>query len=328
MIISRTPFRISFFGGGSDHPEWYKHHNGKVLSTTFDKYCYLNVRKLSPFFDYKYRISYSELEIKNKREDIKHPAVREILNEYNINDGLEIHYNSDLPARSGIGSSSAFIVGLLNCIKAVEGGHSQKLQLGKEAIKIEREVLNEVVGCQDQVAAACGGLNIIEFKKNDEIIVKPVSISAGRKRELNDHLLLFFSGKTRISSSIEKQKISKMSKNSDILAAMQEYVDEALECLTGQDDIRDFGKLLNANWELKKKLTEEVSSSWIDDIYDTAIRNGAIGGKILGAGGGGFILFFAEPKNHNRVIHSLSQLKHVPIKLENTGSKIIYAGRI
>ena len=327
MIISRTPFRISFFGGGTDYPDWYQEHGGAVLSTTFDKYSYISCRELPPFFDHKHRIAYSKLEYVNEVKQIEHPAIRGIFNELAISKGMEIHCDADLPARSGLGSSSSFVVGMLQALKAQEGEYVSKDWLAKEAIRMEQTVLGECVGSQDQIAAAYGGFNFIEFKPGGDFVVNPLDISKERLEELNSHLLLFFTGFSRIASDIAKSKVANFINRKDELMAIRAQVDQAIDILVSPRDITEFGKLLDKAWQLKRNLSEKVSSGQIDGIYKKAQENGALGGKILGAGGGGFMLLFATPDKHARIIESLKELIHVPFQFENSGTQIIYDKR-
>jgi len=327
MIISRTPFRISFFGGGTDYPEWYREHGGAVLSTTFDKYSYISCRELPPFFDHKHRIAYSKLEYVNEAKEIEHPAIRGIFNELNITKGMEIHCDADLPARSGLGSSSSFVVGMLQALKAQEGEYVSKDWLAKEAIRMEQSVLGECVGSQDQIAAAYGGFNFIEFKSGGDFVVNPLDVSKERLEELNSHLLLFFTGFSRIASDIAKSKVANIINRQKELMAMRTQVDEAMDILVSQGDIAEFGNLLDKAWQLKRNLSEKVTSTQIDEIYLRAKDNGALGGKILGAGGGGFMLIFAAPEKHANIIDALSELIHVPFEFEKTGTQIIYDKR-
>ncbi len=324
MIISRTPFRISFFGGGTDYPLWFRQYGGAVLSTSFDKYCYITCRELPPFFEHKYRIAYSKVENVSEIRDIEHPAVRAILKEIAFSKGLEIHCDADLPARSGLGSSSSFVVGMLHSLVALKGSRVTKEWLAQEAIRIEQEVLKEHVGSQDQVAAAFGGFNLIRFQKNGQMNIEPVILSQDRKNEFNDHLMLFFTGFSRIASEIAKSKMANMGKKTDELHCMRKMVDEALDILSSNTDIRSIGELLNTAWERKRSLSDQVSNSQIDNLYSRAISAGAIGGKLLGAGGGGFMLLFVEPQNQEGVRHALSELIHVPFRFESSGSQVIY----
>lgn len=324
MIISRTPFRISFFGGGTDYPTWYREHGGAVLSTTFDKYCYVTCRELPPFFDHKYRIAYSVVENAKDVCDIKHPAVRGVLQELRFEHGLEIHADADLPARSGLGSSSSFIVGLLNCLYALKGQRRSRHFLAHEAIRIEQEVINENVGSQDQTAAAYGGFNVIHFQQDGEVKVEPVVLPSNRKQVLNSHLMLIFTGFSRTASDIAKYQIANQDKKVDELRRMRNMVDEALDILSSGRDIRLFGELLHAAWVCKQTLSDKVSNIEIDGIYELARNAGAIGGKLLGAGGGGFMLLFVEPEKQSQVRTALQGFVHVPIQFDSTGSQIIY----
>jgi len=327
MIISRTPFRISFFGGGTDFSAWYEENSGAVLSTTIDKYCYISCRKLPPFFEYKHRIVYSKQEMVNEIDDIIHPAVRETFRFMNIQTGLEIHHDGDLPARSGLGSSSSFTVGLLQALYALKGEVVTKKRLALESIHIEQEMIKEHVGSQDQVAAAFGGFNKITFNGNHNIDVVPITISDKKLQNLQSHLMLFFTGFQRSASEIEEKKIKQIKNKRVNLDLMQNMVDEAIRILNKEGDISSFGKLLHENWKLKKTLSGDVSTDIIDDIYDTAMNTGAIGGKILGAGRGGFMLFFVKPEDQDRLRISLSDLLYVPFRLDTTGSQIIFYSR-
>jgi D-glycero-alpha-D-manno-heptose-7-phosphate kinase len=324
MIITRTPFRISFFGGGSDFPAWYNHSGGSVLSTTIDKYCYINCRHLPPFFSYKHRIVYSKYEHVNDIDEIIHPAVRETFRFMNVTRGLELHHDGDLPARAGLGSSSAFTVGLLHALYGLSGKIISKKRLSLEAIHIEQNMIKESVGSQDQVAAAFGGFNKITFQGDQRIEVTPLTISKERLDLLQDHLMLFFTGTTRFATDIEKEKIDNLSRKKDILNGLSNLTGCAIDVLNDDGDLLDFGRLLHEGWALKKTLSDQVSNALIDDIYETAIRNGALGGKILGAGGGGFILFFVRIDQRERLKAALSHLLHIPFRFEYLGSQIIY----
>ncbi|MDA9766840.1 kinase [Candidatus Thioglobus sp.] len=324
MIITKTPYRISFFGGGTDHPAWFKENGGKVLATTFDKYCYISVRPLPPFFEHKYRIVYSQIESIDDIKDIEHPAVKEVLKYYNCVDGLEIHHDGDLPARSGLGSSSSFTVGMLNAMNALKGIYSSPNELSSTAIHIEQNLIKECVGSQDQISAAYGGFNEIEFYKDGTFSVEPKIISQDRSQNLNDHLMLFFTGISRFSSEIAKSQILNMNKCRLQMHELRDMVDEASSILGNPNTpLEEFGKLLNKAWENKRSLSDRVSNTQIDELYSAAIKAGALGGKILGAGGGGFILFFAKPENQDRVKAALDNLTFVPFKFENTGSKVV-----
>jgi D-glycero-alpha-D-manno-heptose-7-phosphate kinase len=325
MIISKTPFRISFFGGGTDYPDWYLENGGSVLSTTIDKYCYISARYLPPFFDHKFRISYSQIENVNKINDIQHPAVKAILNDLKFDSGLEIHVDADLPARSGIGSSSSFIVGLLNSLYALRGKRVSKRFLAEESIRYEQEVLCENVGSQDQTAAAYGGFNLIEFEKvTGKISIEPIVVKKNRVNELNDHLMLFFTGFSRIASEIAKEQVENIKKNQLELLKISKMADRAQKILENNEDISKFGKLLHESWMIKRSLSSKLTNSSIDEMYSLALDSGALGGKLLGAGGGGFMLLFVAPSKQDAVKNALSNHIYVPFEFENNGSQIIY----
>ena len=324
MIISRTPFRISFFGGGTDYPVWYRENGGAVLGTTFDKYCYISGRCLPPFFEHKYRIAYSLIEHVQDISEIRHPAVRETLHYMKITDGMEIHHDGDLPARTGLGSSSSFTVGLLHTLYALKGVMPSKMQLAKEAINIEQNLLKENVGCQDQVMAAFGGFNRVSFGCDGEIDVRRVTIQPERLELLQNHLLLVFTGFSRMASDIAAVQIQQTPNKKRELTAMHQMVDEALKILNSNCDITEFGKLLHENWQLKRSLTNKISTPQTDSLYEAAMKAGATGGKILGAGGGGFMLFFVKPELQPKVKAALDGLLSVPFRFENSGSQIIF----
>jgi len=324
MIISRTPFRISFFGGGTDYPIWYRENQGAVLSTTIDKYCYITVRYLPPFFPHKYRIIYSKIETVKNIEEILHPAVRETLKFLDVDKGIEIHHDGDLPAKTGMGSSSAFTVGLLNSIYALRGIMVPKDQLAKEAIHIERDILQENVGSQDQIATSYGGFNKINFNGNDKFRIEPIIITKDRISQLENHLMLYFTGFSRIASKVAQAQIKNTPQKKRELTLMYQMVDEAISILTENKNILEFGKLLNETWELKRSISNKISNPIVDNIYETALRAGAIGGKLLGAGGGGFMIFFVPPKKQPKVREALKSLLEVPFNFESEGSQIIY----
>lgn len=324
MIISRTPFRISFFGGGTDYPAWYRKNGGTVLATTINKYCYLNARYLPPFFGYKYRIAYSLVENCKNVNQIIHPSVREVIRFLKIRQGLEIHHDGDLPARSGLGSSSAFTVGLLHALYALQGHMPNKRKLAKESIYLEQEVLKETVGSQDQVLASYGGFNLINFHKDGGITLKPITISSRRIENLQDHLMLFYTGIARTASDIAKSYINNIEKQKEQLKLIQKQVTKAFTLLNSKQDIKHFGELLNESWQIKRSLSTTVSNPVIDELYKRALSCGALGGKLLGAGGGGFILLFVPPVNQTRVKEEFNKLIHVPFKFEHEGSQIIF----
>ena len=324
MIISKTPFRISFFGGGTDYPEWYHENGGSVLATTIDKYCYISCRHLPPFFEHKHRIVYSKIESVKTTEEIQHPVVRAVLSNLSITDGLEIHHDADLPARSGLGSSSSFTVGLINVLNALKGLQISKQDLAKQATYIEQEVLKETVGSQDQVLAAFGGFNRIDFHPDDSFNISPVIINKDLVEQLQSHMLLFFTGLSRFSSDIARDKVSNFTNRFQELTQIKEMVDEGMSILQNPSTpIMDLGKLMHESWKLKRSLSKKVSTPQIDEIYETGIKAGAIGGKVLGAGGGGFILFFAKPENHSKIRERLKNLVHVAFHFDDVGSKIV-----
>ena len=324
MIITKTPYRISFFGGGTDHPAWFKENGGKVLATTFDKYCYISVRHLPPFFDHKFRVVYSAIESVKTIDQIKHPSVRETLNYFKMNKGLEIHHDGDLPARSGLGSSSSFTVGLTNALNALKGIQSSKLDLASTAIHIEQNLINECVGSQDQISTAYGGMNEIVFNQDNSFSVHGMIFNQDRKESLNDHLMLFYSGISRFSSEISKNQISNMKNCTSQMHDLSSMVDEGISILENPNiSLDEFGKLLHESWKTKKSLSNKISNSFINDTYESARSAGALGGKVLGAGGGGFVLFFVKPEYQEAVKLKLKKLVHVPFKFENTGSNVV-----
>lgn len=323
MIISRTPHRISFFGGGTDYPEYYLEHGGKTLGVAINKYSYLNIRKLPPFFDYKHRIVYSKQENVNSLEEIVHPSVRETLKHLKISYGLSIHHDGDIPARSGMGSSSAFTVGLLNSINALNGTMTSKYDLTKEAIYIEQNMIKENVGSQDQAFAAYGGLNTIEFLQNGQINVSPIIMSKQRLITFQDNIMLFFSGLSRTASEVVAEQKKNTLHNIPNLNKMKTLVDDAYTILSSQRDLREFGELLNYTWELKKSLSSQITNSEIDGMYKKAIKAGAIGGKLLGAGGGGFMAFYVEKEKQESVRRALKGYLHIPFDFDFEGSKIV-----
>lgn len=324
MIITRTPFRISFFGGGTDYPEWFREHGGAVLATTINKYCYITCRRLPPFFEHKHRVVYSRIENVKLNDEIQHPAVRAVLNWAKVTDGVEIHHDGDLPARSGLGSSSSFTVGLLHALQGLNGQMAFKDGLARDAIHVEQNVIGENVGSQDQVSAAFGGFNRIEFYRNDSFDVCPVVLPGHRREELRDHLMLCFTGFSRIASEVAKSKIENLKSREKELKLMRAMVDEALSILqNANESIDSFGRLLDTTWQYKRSLSDRVSTPEIDNIYQAAMDAGAIGGKILGAGGGGFLLLFAKPERHAAIRDRLSKLIHVPFDFEDSGSRVV-----
>ena len=324
MVITKTPFRISFFGGGSDYPVWYDNNGGgAVLSTSINKYCYLTCRHLPPFFEHKHRIVWSKTELVKDIEEIQHPSVRETLKFLNIQKGVEIHHEADLPARSGLGSSSSFTVGLLHALYALSGKMVSKRQLALDAIHVEQERLKENVGSQDQVAAAFGGFNKIEFGGHNKITIHPIFLDAEKLNSFQNHLMLFFTGLARNSSEVAAEQILNTPKKTAEIKRMLEMVEEAVTILE-KGSFDDFGALLHENWQIKRGLTPQITTPFIDEIYEAGREAGAIGGKLLGAGGGGFILFFVKPEMRSKVREKLKKLLYVPFKFEKFGSHIIH----
>ena len=363
MIITKTPFRMSFFGGGTDMEEYFKENGGAVLSTTFDKYCYVNVRHLPRFFDYSTELSYSKTERVTDINDIQHPAIRNAMKMLDMHE-LRLTYEADLPARSGLGTSSSFAVGMLNAFYALKGKYVDKKKLADEAIYLERNLCQEAGGWQDQIAASFGGFNRINFNA-DGYEVHPVIISPERKRQLNQNLLMFFTGFTRFSSDVQKansisgaeDKKARLKKMHELvdeaeavltdefnadgyevrpiiinperkkLKQMYELVNEAEQVLVNKDrDLDDFGRLLDTTWRLKKGIGSAVSTGSIDELYEKGMKAGALGGKLLGAGGGGFLVFYVQPEKQEAVKAAMKDLMYIPFKFEDGGTQVIYYG--
>ena len=323
MIITKTPFRMSFFGGGTDMPAFFNEHGGAVISTTFDKYCYVNVRHLPPFMPYMSELVHSKIERVNDINEIVHPLIREAMRMHDIHE-IRLTYEGDLPARTGLGTSSTFAVGMINAFCALKGKYMSKRMLSEEAIRLERDILKEHGGWQDQIAAAYGGFNRIDFKDNN-YTVRPIIISPERKQQLDGNLLLFYTGIQRFSSQIQANTFADPKAKIAQLKDMLALVDESEKILTDkQSNINDFGKLLDTTWKLKRGTGAKVSSSSIDVIYDKAIKAGALGGKLLRAGGGGFLLFYVEKDKQENVKKELSVLMEVPFCFEDEGSTIIH----
>ncbi|MBN2644211.1 MAG: kinase [Desulfuromonadaceae bacterium] len=323
MIISRTPHRISFFGGGTDYPSYYLQYGGKVIGAAIDKYCYLSVRKLPPFFNHKHRIVYSRQELIDRIEDIEHPSVRETLKFLGVDYGVSVHHDGDIPARSGMGSSSAFTVGLLNSMHALEGRRISRRELMERAIYIEQDLIGECVGSQDQAFAAYGGLNAIEFHPTGQISVSPIIIKEERLRSFQNHLLLFYTGVSRIASEVAQEQVGRTAQNVPALQAMGKMVDQAIDILCSERPLTEFGELLEEGWRLKQSLSSRISTCEVDDLYTRAKAAGALGGKLLGAGGGGFMLLFVEPALRQTVKKALQDYLYVPFGFDSDGSKII-----
>ena len=322
MVITQTPFRMSFFGGGTDFPGFYEKYGGSVISTTFDKYCFVTVSHLPRFFDYKNQITYSKIERTNTIGEIEHPAVREAMKYLNMHE-LRMVYEADLPARSGLGTSSSFAVGMLNAFYALKGKYADKMQLAKDAIYVERVLCNESGGVQDQIAASFGGLNRINFS-SEGYNVHPIVIEAERKKKLNENLILFFTGFSRFSSDIAKSQEKATRDKTTELKEMLGLVDDAEKVLTSKGDLNEFGRLLDYTWKLKRGITSDISNNSIDELYARAIRAGAIGGKLLGAGGGGFLLFYVEKDRQFAILKELKELLYVPFEFENVGTRVLY----
>jgi D-glycero-alpha-D-manno-heptose-7-phosphate kinase len=324
MIISRTPFRISLFGGGTDYPTWFREHGGAVIGTAIDKYCYISVRRLPPFFEHKSKIVYSRVELVKEISEIEHPAVRGILTDMGVTEGLEIHHDADLPARSGLGSSSSFTVGLLNALHALRAKMVSKRDLGRDAIRIEQEVLKEDVGCQDQIWAAYGGFNRIDFHPDGSFSVLPFILPPARRAELAQSLMLFFTGFSRFASDFAGDQIKNMDSRRNQLRMIRSLVDSAADILRDpKTPLRELGELMHQSWLIKRELASSVSNAQIDEIYEAGRDAGAIGGKLLGAGGGGFMVLLVDPEKRAQVRERLQKLVHVNVGFDHDGSKIV-----
>ena len=322
MIITKTPFRMSFFGGGTDFPEFYQKNGGSVISTTFDKYCYVTVRHLPRFFEYKTHLTYSRMEYVNSYEEIEHPAIREAMKYLDMHE-IRLTYESDLPARSGLGTSRSFAVGMLNSFYALKGKYADKRKLADDAIYLERVLCDEAGGVQDQIAASFGGFNRINFNSNG-YTVNPIIISPERKRKLNQNLMLFFTGFSRFSADIQISTQKALKSKEEQLLEMLDLVDKAEQVLTSDSDLDEFGRMLDYTWNLKRGITDSISSDSINGIYKKAMEAGALGGKLLGAGGGGFLLFYVTPEYRKSVRTALNDLLYVPFQFENEGTRVIY----
>ncbi len=325
MVIVQTPLRISFFGGGTDYPVWFREHGGAVLATTIDKYIYTQCRLTNPYHEHKHRIIYSRVEDVDDINDIKHPAVREAYRFMGVTTGLELHHDSDIPARSGMGSSSSFTVGLLHALHTLGGQHVDKTRLAMEAIHVEQEMIKENVGSQDQVMAAFGGFNHVIFNRDGSFTPEPVTIKQARMRDLQNHMMLFFTGVQRVASDIASEQIKNTPNRTVELRTIQQMVPEGLKLLTGTSPLTEFGKLLHEAWQMKRKLSSKITNNGIDEIYTAARSAGAVGGKLLGAGGGGFILFICPPERQAELKMRLNNLLHVKFDFENRGTNIIFS---
>ena len=325
MIITKTPLRISFFGGGTDYPAYYEAHGGEVLSTSIDQYVYLTVSRLNPLFEHRIRVAYSRTELVREVAEIEHPSVRGCLRHLGLESGLEISVTADLPARTGLGSSSAFTVGLLHALHAQRGELLSREALAREAIHVEQKVIGERVGSQDQVGTAIGGFNRIHFSKDAGFSVEPLPLPDERRRALQHRLLLYFTGLARYAEDILDEQCERVNDNLATLARMRGHVAEATRIVCNPaGDLDDFGRLLDEGWRLKRSLSSKVSNSSVDAAYAAAKRVGALGGKLLGAGGGGFLLLYAAPDAHESIAAALPSLTRVPFSFENGGTQLIY----
>lgn len=324
MIITKTPFRMSFFGGGTDMESFFRQYGGAVLSTTFDKYCYVNVRHLPRFFDYSTELSYSKTERVTNVEEIEHPAIRNAMKMLDMHE-IRLTYEADLPARSGLGTSSSFAVGMLNAFHCLKGKYADKKKLADQAIYLERELCQEAGGWQDQIAAAFGGMNRIEFNKDGTYDVRPIIIHPDRKKQLNDNLLMFFTGFTRFSSEMQKANATGYAEKIKQLQQMYALVDDAEAVLEDKHgDLDDFGRLLDKTWRLKRQTGGAITTNSIDALYEKGIEAGALGGKLLGAGGGGFLVFYVQPEKKEAVMYAMKDLLYVPFSFEDGGTQVIH----
>ena len=324
MVISRTPYRISFFGGGTDYPAWYRENGGAVLGTAIDKYCFITCRYLPPFFEHRLRVVYSKIEDCQRASEVQHPVVRAVLGMLRVERGLEIHHDGDLPARSGMGSSSAFTVGVLHALYGLLGRLSSQQQLATDAIHVEQDLIGETVGAQDQVFASFGGFNLIEFKRDDSFRVEPLTLAKDRLEELNGSLMLFYTGLRRTASEVAASYVPGIGARTKQLTRMREMVDEGLKILGGHDSLDAFGDLLDEAWQLKRSLSGVVFNPHVDGIYTEARQGGARGGKLLGAGGGGFLLLYVPAACRQQVRERLRNLLWVPFHFDTGGSQIIF----
>ncbi len=323
FVMSRTPYRMSFFGGGTDYPAWYEEHGGAVLATSIDKYCFILARYLPPFFEHRYHIAYSEIERPQSVPEIRHPAIRECLKYLNVKEGVTVVHAGDLPARAGMGTSSAFTVGMLHALYALRGTYPKKIELAEQAIHIEQKLIGEVVGSQDQTTAAFGGFNRIDFTRRG---IEITPLRAARVAGLEDRLMLVFTGFARTASVVAQRQVNRVKENAERLRRMYEMVSDGERILGGEGSLSDFGHLLHEAWERKRGLDSSVSTDYIDYLYERARASGALGGKLLGAGGGGFLLFYVEPDKREAVKAALGKVLEVPFKFERKGSQIIYYG--
>ncbi len=328
MIITRTPYRISFFGGGTDYPDWFIKNGGAVVSATIDKYIYISSRFLPPFFEKRHRIVWSKVEVVNKFQEIEHPVIREGLKylKFSQTKGLDIHYQADLPARSGMGSSSAFTVGFLNCLKKLIKNKFSKMDLALDAIHLEQNLLRETVGCQDQIACAFGGLNKITFHKNKKFLVEPLVLPSGRIEELESNLYLIYLGIDRFASQVAQKFVENFKERKNNLNKIFSFVPDAIKILESKKNLDEFGELLHETWMQKKAVHSIISNDRVEALYNTATKNGAIGGKLLGAGKSGFMLFYVNKSNKKKFLSGIKNYLYVPFKFSYNGSHIIQKG--
>jgi D-glycero-alpha-D-manno-heptose-7-phosphate kinase len=325
MIITRTPFRLSFFGGGSDYNAWFSEHQGLIIGTTFHRYCYISVRPLPPFFDYKTRVVYSKTELINDENEIDHPSVRGCLSHMAIQEGLEVHHDGDLPARSGLGSSSSFTVGFLLALQALRHEMPTQKSLAEQAIYVEQQVLKENVGIQDQIFAAYGGMRMIRIDRDGSFDAAPLILPPDYLKALEDHILLGFTGQTRIASALAGEQIARIKQGTSNIHEIHEIAKEAAELFQKKADLAQIGELLDRTWKVKRSLSNNVSDAEMDDLYEAGRRAGAYGGKLLGAGGGGFFMFLAPPYRHEQIRKALSRVKvWVPFRFDKTGAQVIF----
>lgn len=323
MIISRTPYRVSFFGGGTDYPAWFREHGGAVLAATINHYCYITCRFMPPFFEHASRFVWSKIELVNDHSQIEHPAIRAAVKHLAIEEGVEVQHSGDLPARSGLGSSSAFAVGLLNALYTMYDQDVSKKDLAEQAIFLEQNLLGENVGVQDQIQTAFGGLNRIEIRPDGSFDVQPLGLSSHRLQELESHILLFYTGVSRDASGIAAAQVRGIADHKADLLEMRQLVDDATKVLLG-GNLASFGELLHESWQIKRRLSDQIAPEFVNDIYDRARRAGAIGGKLLGAGGGGFMLFIVRPEDHGKVLNELHELLVVPMQFDSSGAELIF----
>lgn len=323
MIITRTPYRVSLFGGGTDFKDWYLNNLGKVVSFTIDKYCYISARELPPFFDHNYRVSYSKVETAKKIDEIKHPAFREIIRKYGFGQKFEIHHHGDLPAKSGVGSSSAFAVGLINAMSRFEKKELTPLQIANAAIEMEQDILKEVVGSQDQIACAIGGINEITFGPGSKWTNRNISISSTSIQEIENSAILIYSGIQRISSKVSENLLANLEKSTKYLERNVELVNESIKIIEGGKSLIEIGELLNESWQIKRKINPISTNEFIDELFEKAMKCGALGGKILGAGGGGFSLFWVDPNNRDRFLSEFNLGVEVPFRIDFQGTTCV-----